>query len=164
MEFITLEEYKDFEGIKSPEDNVRIQFLVDSVNSQVSGILGADELTDYTNKTTRAPINIILDTDAKARDIVVTDEEGEPLEGLTGGKGYYTFTNEYIGIVNFTLPNRFLVVPNDIKLATAQLIRYYRSNEYKASISGAGQSVAYVSLTSNIPRHVMSVLAIYRRL
>lgn len=165
MEFLTVAEFKAFEGIKSPEGDAQIQLLVDSINVMVSNILGTDNLTDYVEKTTYAPIDIILDTAAKAADIVVTDNDSNPLVGLSGGKGFYKFTNsDYIGTLNFVLPNPFNPIPADLKLACLQLVKYYRSNEYKASISGAGQSVSYVSLSSNIPRHVLSILSAYRPL
>lgn len=163
MEFVTVEEFKTFEGLKSPEGDAQLSFIISGVNSLISSILGVDNLNDYVNKTSIKPIQILLSTDAKASDITVTNEDGDILEGLIGVKGVYTLNNDFVGVVNFEVPNPLgATIPSDLKMAAIYLVKYFRSNEYKASMSGAGQSVTFVSLSSNIPKHVMSVLSLYR--
>jgi hypothetical protein len=163
MEFITLQEVKDFESIRSPEGDVHLQTLVDGVNSQITTILDADQLETHVDKPSISPVLILLDTDALASQIVVTDLLDNPLIGLSGLKGQYWFSNEeYVGLLKITIPNRFATIPLDLKMAAAYLVRYYRKDEYKASVSGAGQAVSFVSLASNLPKHVLTVLSLYR--
>jgi hypothetical protein len=165
MEFITLQEVKDFESIRSPEGDIQLQTIVDGVNGQITTILDADHVDTYVDKPLTTSIQILLDTEVLASQIIVTDLLDNPLVGLSGLNGKYRFSNdEYVGTLKVTIPNRFATVPLDLKMAAAYLVRYYRKDEYKASVSGAGQAVSFVSLASNLPKHVLTVLSLYRRL
>ena len=165
-EIITIEEYKAAELIKSPESDVQITPIVAGVNSFLSNLLGLDNTSERVYKDTYA-FQIFLDTTASAKDILVLDAEGEVLTGLVGTKGSYTLTNEYTGEVFLTYPpslDTSTGFPDELKMAAIYLVRHYRKDEYKTNASGGGQSVSYVTLSSNIPKHVLALISPYRPL
>lgn len=162
MDFITLEEFKAFEGINSPNLDASIPFLISGVNKLLTNLLELDNTTYITYKSNTLPLEIILPTEAASEDIDVTTADGVTLEGLTGRYGTYIFNNTYTGQVLFSYPPRFTSPPEDLKLAALMLIRFYRKDEYKNSQSGNGQSVSNVPTIYNIPRHVMSIISMYR--
>lgn len=162
MDFITLQEVKDFEGLRSTDSDGEITSIVKGVNTMFTSLLDADNVTDHVEKPTASALSLFLDTDALAASIVAEDASGNTLTGLTGLKGNYTLSNPYIGLVKFTLPTKFSPVPDDLKMAALYMARHFRKAEYKSSESGSGQAVSFVSLSNNIPKHVLAVLSIYR--
>lgn len=164
-EIITVAEFKEAEGINSTTSDPQITMIVNGVNSYISEILDLDNTSDYLIKdeTTQS---FFLSTLDLASDIIVLAEDDTPLTGLSGAKGRYTISNDYLGVVKFTYTNILSPVngkyPSDIVLAALALARYYKREEYKASASGAGQSISFVTLANNIPKHVLSLLAHHR--
>jgi len=166
-QIISVADFKAAEGINRPDSDAQITTIVNGVNSYLSDILDLDNTSDYLEKVETTE-SFFLDTLDRAADIIVTDVDGVPLTGLTGSRGRYTLTNDYVGIVNFTYSNHIPLTggtyPADIILAAHTLARYYKREEYKASASAAGQSISFVTLSSNIPKHILSLVAHYRPL
>lgn len=164
MQFITVDEVKAFEGIKSPNEDNNITPLVGAVNRLLTNLTDAENTQFVYSKDSIDPLIMFLPTYGDASSITVNDSAGTPLPGLTGYSGKYTLSNPYIGEVTVLIPPPIdsSNIPEDLKLAALMLVRYYRKEEYKASQSGNGQAVSNVPSVHNVPRHIMAVLSQYR--
>lgn len=162
MEFITIQEVKTISGISSANEDATLALLVPGVNNLLTKLLDLDELDYSFTKLSTDSMPLFLETKAAVVDIVVKDSEGNDLPGLTGSNGKYRLDNVYVGDFSVTIPPRFTTVPADLKLAAHMLVKYYRKEEYKASQSANGQAVTNVPTVHNVPRHIMSIIALYR--
>lgn len=189
---ITVEEYKEAEGITSPKDDLRLNTLVPAVSQLVKTYCG-NSIVDYysTEKVevlnvnwethliqlTESPVNSI--TSVEERDsynasytTLSTDDYEYYLDSATDslvrttGVSYRNW-RQGPGAVRVTYTAGYEVCPEDLKLAVIDLITYYLKDEYKERKTLAGASVqnqASTSLSNNVafPDHIKRVLDLYK--
>ena len=171
---ITLEEYKEAEGIQSPKEDLRIEALIPSV-SQLVKTYCANSIVDYysTNKTevinvnwdtdviqlTESPVNTIVSVEERAsyQDSYVTlteaayefyfDASTDSLFRTTGGRNYRNW-QKGPGAVRVVYTAGYETVPADLQLAVIDLITYYIKDEHKERRTLAGASVQNQASTS----------------
>lgn len=178
MSVITLQEYKMFKGINNPNQDTKLQPLVDSVNSiiekycqialsptQATGV----RLTNHYSVLIlpKAPVIEVTSVGIKRSSTeteildptqyLVDEEEGtleiiDPMVNLP--------RNPYSFIVDFTYG--MSSVPFALKQAAIELLTYYDKREFnKSKDIGNGQSIDFMD--SNImPPHIKTLLDLYR--
>ena len=171
---ITLEEYKEAEGISSPKEDLRISTLVPSVSQLVKTYCG-NSIVDYysANKTETFTIDwstsVVQLTESPITTVVSVKERssyGEAYSTLsTSAFDYYvdTSTDSIIrtnsagnGInwprgpasVEVVYKAGYAEVPADLKLAVIDLLTYYLKDEHKERRTIAGASIQNQSSTS----------------
>ena len=171
---ITLEEYKEAEGIQSPKEDLRIEALIPSV-SQLVKTYCANSIVDYysTNKTevinvnwdtdviqlTESPVNTIVSVEERAsyQDSYVTlteaayefylDTSTDSLFRTTGGRNYRNW-QKGPGAVRVVYTAGYETVPADLQLAVIDLITYYIKDEHKERKTLAGATMQNQASTS----------------
>lgn len=188
---VTLEEYKEAEGITSVKEDLRITTLVESVSQLVKTYCG-NSLVDFwnTNKVEEFSINwatsMVQLTESPIKEIVSVEERNDfssPYSTLTSSDYYLENSTDSIfrvtstgqprnwksgpGSVKVTYKAGYEVVPADLKLAVFDLITYYLKDEHKErkSLQGATiQNQASTSQRNNVafPDHIKRVLDLYK--
>lgn len=163
----TLNDYKAAEGISSPKDDARLNFLIPSVSELVKTYCG-NSFVDYysTNKVdtinvdwdthivqlTESPVNTIVsveerDTYEDSYNTLTTaaheyyfDPVTDSVIRTTGGSSYKNWRRGP-GAVRVTYTAGYASIPTDLRLAVMDLITYYLKDEHKERRSIAGASI-----------------------
>lgn len=171
---ITLEEYKEAEGIQSPKEDLRIEALIPSVSQLIKTYCG-NSIVDYysTNKTevininwdthiiqlTESPVNTIVSVEERDsyQDSYVTlteasyeyyfDSSTDTVMRTTGGRNYRNWAKGP-GAVRVVYTAGYETVPADLQLAVIDMITYYMKDEHKERRTLAGASVQNQASTS----------------
>ena len=164
---ITVEEYKESEGISSPKDDLRLNYLIPSVSQLVKTYCG-NSFVDYysTNKVdtlnidwdthivqlTESPVNTIVsveerDTYEDSYNTLTTgaheyylDVATDSVIRTTGGSSYKNWRRGP-GAVRVTYTAGHSSLPLDLRLAVTDLITYYLKDEHKERRTIAGASI-----------------------
>jgi hypothetical protein len=163
----TLNDYKAAEGINSPKDDARLNFLIPSVSELVKTYCG-NSFVDYysTNKVdtinidwdthivqlTESPVNTIVsveerDTYEDSYNTLTTtaheyylDTATDSVIRTTGGSSYKNWRRGP-GAVRVTYTAGYSTLPLDLRLAVFDLITYYLKDEHKERRTIAGASI-----------------------
>lgn len=191
-DLITLEDYKEAEGISTPKDDLKLNALIPSVSQLVKTYCN-NSFVDYfsTNKVETFSINypqhFVQLTESPVNTIVSVQERDSITSSYTtlvNNSGYYLDTdtdsvyrsdgaNSYKsfpigpGAVIVTYKAGYSSVPDDLKLAVIDLITYYFKEERKVrqTIAGASrQNAGSSSQRDNVafPDHIKRVLDLYK--
>ncbi len=170
----TLNDYKAAEGINSPKDDARLNFLIPSVSELVKTYC-ANSFVDYYSSNKIDTLNIDWDThiiqltESPVTTIVSVEERnsyGDAYVTLTTGNYEYfldsatdsimrttsgsTYRNwrRGPGAVRVTYKAGYSTLPSDLRLAVFDLITYYLKDEHKERRSIAGASIQNQSSSS----------------
>ena len=171
---ITVEEYKESEGISSPKDDLRLNYLIPSVSQLVKTYCG-NSFVDYysTNKIdtinidwdthivqlTESPVNTIVsveerDTYEDSYNTLTTgaheyylDSATDSVIRTTGGSSYKNWRRGP-GAVRITYTAGYASIPVDLRLAVTDLVTYYLKDEHKERRTIAGASIQNQASTS----------------
>ena len=164
---VTLEEYKDAEGISNPKEDLRINALLPSVSQLVKTYCG-NSIIDYysTNKTetfnidwnthiiqlTESPVNTIVSVEERPsyqEDYVTLttanyDYYFDPSTDSilrTNSSGGYNSWRKGVAAARVVYTAGYENTPDDLKLAVFDLITYYLKDEYKERRTLGGASI-----------------------
>lgn len=154
---VTIEEYKESEGIVSLKDDLRLNNLIPSVSQLVKTYCG-NSIVDYYSQNkietininwdthlvqlTESPVNTIVtveerDSISSAYVVLTTlnheiflDTSTDTLFRVNGGAGYKNW-KKGPGAVRVTYTAGYSACPADLKLAVMDLITYYLKDEHK---------------------------------
>jgi len=171
---ITVEEYKESEGIEKPKDDLRLNYLIPSVSQLVKTYCG-NSFVDYysTNKIdtinidwdthivqlTESPVNTIVsveerDTYEDSYNTLTTaaheyylDSVTDSVIRTTGGSSYKNWRRGP-GAVRITYTAGYASIPVDLRLAVTDLVTYYLKDEHKERRTIAGASIQNQASTS----------------
>jgi len=171
---ITVEEYKESEGIEKPKDDLRLNYLIPSVSQLVKTYCG-NSFVDYysTNKIdtinidwdthivqlTESPVNTIVsveerDTYEDSYNTLTTaaheyylDSVTDSVMCTTGGSSYKNWRRGP-GAVRITYTAGYASIPVDLRLAVTDLVTYYLKDEHKERRTIAGASIQNQASTS----------------
>lgn len=171
---ITLEEYKDSQGLVGSKEDARLELLITSVSQLVKTYCGRTFIDYYTedkvelfNITYETPyielseFPLILVTSVEERDSYqsaytvrtenafefYTDTETDNII-KTNPAGAYLNWCRGPGAVRVTYNGGYNATPEDLKLAVYDLITYYHKNEHKESKTIAGSTISNKQSTS----------------
>ena len=191
-DLVTLEEYKDGEGITTTKDDTRLSALIASV-SQLVKTYCANSFVDFysSNKTETFNINwatyTVQLTESPVNSVVTVKERdsyGSAYVTLTTGAQEYFLSPDTdsifrttsagyknwprgVAAVEVVYTAGYSAVPADLKLAVLDLVTYYLKDEHKQRQSIAGASIQNASSSSQrdnvaFPDHIKRVLDLYK--
>lgn len=165
---IGLDSAKEYLSINSPNQDVKIQTLVDYVNDFIIEFcsIEANEapITKTRRVTSASGRNAVLPSTEITQVISVTsngellEEEDYYLDTASGILVFYTdVTTKLFGIVVEYEIGPY-VPKGDLKLAALELLKYFYKDEYKGSVSsGQGDSISF-EVAKSIPNKIRHIL------
>ena len=178
---ITVDKYKDLEGISSTKEDTKLDIFVPAVSQLVKTYCGNSIIDFYsTNKVETLSVDwgthIVQLTESPVNTIVSVQERQNPAadyETLTASDYYLDTTTDSVlrlsgsgyknwhqgaGAVIVTYTAGYETVPLDLQLAVADLVTYYLRDEHKArqTLQGATRENAESSIRNNpaFPDHI----------
>lgn len=189
-DLITLNEYKEQEGITSPKDDLRLNHIIPSVSQLVKTYCG-NSIVDYYSQdkveefTVDWNTSIVQLTESPLISITKVEERenfSSPYAELTSSDYYVdTTTDSVVRVINGTYKNwktgpgsvrityraGYSECPADLKLAVYDLVTYYLKDEHKERKTLAGATVQNQASTTQrnnvaFPDHIKRVLDLYK--
>lgn len=184
MSIITLEEYKTYAGISSPNKDAEITVLLEPATEMIEGYLKYT----FTSDDMEAPVAVqktetfltspfqqeyLLDeVDTTVANVSFAGIQGNSAPELTADDW---FADTRLGKVTLFYPVDSAVfkctveydvtkTPTEsIKLAACMLVDYWNQKDFKSAIAQGGQSVTYTPVRT-MPKHIENILNNYRTL
>ena len=171
---VTLNEYKEAEGIANPKEDLRLQTLIPSISQLVKTYCG-NSIIDFYSSNKVEDFDIYWETfavqltESPIVDVVSVQERGSYDEAYTtlttGAHEYYLDTRtdsiirtnnsggrlnwkQGVGAVKVTYKAGYASTPEDLKLAVFDLITYYLRDEHKERRTLGGASIQNQPSTS----------------
>ena len=191
-DLITLQTYKDAEGLSTPKEDLRINALIPSV-SQLVKTYCANSFVDYYSSAKTEIINvdwgthIVQLTESPVNSITSVQERtsysGAYTTLTTGAYEYYlesstdsvlrTTSAGYknwptgVGAVKVVYTAGWSAVPKDLELAVIDLVTYYLKDEHKERRVLGGASIQNSSSSTQsdnvaFPDHIKRVIDLYK--
>jgi hypothetical protein len=190
-DLITLEDYKEAEGISTPKDDLKLSALIPSVSQLVKTYCGTSFVDYYTsNKIETFSINwntnLVQLTETPLVSIVSVEERDDYSSSYTTVPTAEYFADTTLDViyrvstsggaknwpggpaaVKITYKAGYDTCPADLKLAVIDLITYYHKDEHKERKVMAGASIQNSASTSQrnnvaFPDHIKRVLDLYK--
>ena len=190
-DLVTVQDYKDAEGLTGAKDDDRLNILVPQISELVKRYCGTSFVDFFSSDKTETfnvteDTSVIIVSESPLISVTSVKERGSPTESyttLTVNEDYYvdtTFdavrrivgngTKNYqkgFGAVQIAYRSGYSAVPSDLKLAVMDLITYYLRDEHtsRRSLQGAtldNQGTSSVRNNTDFPDHIKRVLDLYR--
>ena len=188
---ITLEDYKEAEGISTPKDDLKLDAIIPSVSQLVKTYCGTSLVDFYsTNKAeefninwatnlvqlTEGPINVVNSVEER-------DNFGESYTAVPNTEYYLDLSTDSVhrvntsgnpkswptgpGAVRISYTAGYADCPKDLQLAVIDLVTYYMKDEHKARQTMQGASIQNNTSSSQrdnvaFPDHIKRVLDLYK--
>jgi len=184
---ITLEDYKEAEGINTPKEDLRLANLIPSVSQLIKTYCGNSIIDHYSgaNKVetlsinygthaiqlTESPIVTIVTVQERTEiggayttlsntDDVELDAATDTLYRVSGG--HYQNWEQGINSVKVTYAAGYNSTPADLLLAVADTVTYYLKGEHKERKTIKGATIQNARSDISFPDHIKRVLDLYR--
>tara|TARA_Y100001972_G_scaffold68303_1_gene83279 strand:+ start:141 stop:728 length:588 start_codon:yes stop_codon:yes gene_type:complete len=190
-DLVTVQDYKDAEGLTGAKDDDRLNILVPQISELVKRYCGTSFVDFFSSDKTETfnvteDTSVIIVSESPLVSVTSVKERGSPTESyttLTVNEDYYvdtTFdavrrivgngTKNYqkgFGAVQIAYRSGYSAVPSDLKLAVMDLVTYYLRDEHtsRRSLQGAtldNQGTSSVRNNTDFPDHIKRVLDLYR--
>ena len=190
-DLVTVQDYKDAEGLTGAKDDDRLAILVPQISELVKRYCGTSFVDYYSTDKTEVfnvtdDTSVIIVSESPLVSVTSVKEREGPTEAyttLTVNSDYYvdaTFDavrrvtgnnsknfKKGFGSVEIAYRSGYSAVPSDLKLAIFDLITYYLRDEHKSrrTIQGAtleSQASSSVRNNTDFPDHIKRVLDLYR--
>ena len=190
-DLVTVQDYKDAEGLTGAKDDDRLAILVPQISELVKRYCGTSFVDYYSTDKTEVfnvtdDTSVIIVSESPLVSVTSVKEREGPTEAyttLTVNSDYYvdaTFDavrrvtgnnsknfKKGFGSVEIAYRSGYSAVPSDLKLAICDLITYYLRDEHKSrrTIQGAtleSQASSSVRNNTDFPDHIKRVLDLYR--
>ena len=190
-DLVTVQDYKDAEGLTGAKDDDRLNILVPQISELVKRYCGTSFVDFFSSDKTETfnvteDTSVIIVSESPLISVTSVKERGSPTESyttLTVNEDYYvdtTFdavrrivgngTKNYqkgFGAVQIAYRSGYSAVPSDLKLAVMDLVTYYLRDEHtsRRSLQGAtldNQGTSSVRNNTDFPDHIKRVLDLYR--
>ena len=185
-DLISLNDYKELEGVTNTQHDARTEVIIDSVSQLVKTYCG-NSLVDFysTNKTE------LISVEYQTNAIQLTESPVISISGVrerpTIGSAYVTldtstdveldtttdtvyridggYTKNWergINSVEVTYKAGYATVPADLKLAVADLVTHYLKGEHKERRTISGATIQNQKSDIAFPDHIKRVLDLYK--
>lgn len=190
-DLVTVQDYKDAEGLSGTKDDARLAILVPQISDLVKRYCGTSFIDFYSSDKTEVfniteDTSVIIVSESPLVSVTSVKEREGPTESyttLTVNQDYYVDTTfdavrrvqgngsknykRGFGAVEIAYRSGYSAVPSDLKLAVMDLITYYLRGEHKSrrTIQGAtleSQASSSVRNNTDFPDHIKRVLDLYR--
>ncbi|CAM0005133.1 head-tail adaptor [Vibrio phage D239] len=181
MALITIDEFKTYAGINSPNKDEQINPLLEPATEMIQGYLKIE----FTSEDISTPLPkrvvekfltdslqqeyLLPDMDVDVLSVTLTGIQGRGAPELEDGDWFVdTRLGKLTFFVDMSSPY-YCDVEYDttsspteaIKLATCMLVNYWLQQDFNSAIAGAGQSVTYTPVRV-LPKHIENILNIHR--
>ena len=162
---ITLEDYKSYAEINSPNSDTKLTALVEYVNNFVSKYCGTKfSPTIVLGEKHEVFGNLIVLKNAPIISVegILLDGRELPIDYVELEEGIVTLVRPLNGLrasVDYTYGHES--IPGALKIACFELITYFNKREFNKSKSLAGENITYLD-PSVIPPHVRAAFDLYR--
>lgn len=178
-DLVTLDEYKIYAGIRSEEQDERLEALIGNVSSLIKAYCGRTFIDFYDEADTmycNGEFPQVFVREYPVRDVLsfeYSPDYGVTYAPLTEGTDFvidraldviHVIIKPSISSVNgYKLQYRggYEVVPADLKLAVMDTVMYYAKSENNPKKVNGFVSIEYV-LSADFPAHIKRVLDLYR--
>jgi len=188
-DLITIDKYKEIEGISSTKEDVKLEIFIPSVSQLVKTYCGNSILDYFTvNKVedfsltwdstflqlTESPVNTIVEIQERRRpteNYSILDSNEYYLDTKTDSviriPTKYQYWPQGPGSVLVTYSAGYAATPADLLLAGADLVTYYLKDEHKQRQTLQGASIENARSGGNannpaFPDHIKRVLDLYK--
>ena len=190
-DLVTVQDYKDAEGLTGAKDDDRLAILIPQISELVKRYCGTSFVDYYSTDKTEVfnvtdDTSVIIVSESPLVSVTSVKEREGPTEAyttLTVNSDYYVDTTfdavrrvtgnnsknfkKGFGSVEIKYRSGYSAVPSDLKLAIFDLITYYLRDEHKSrrTIQGAtleSQASSSVRNNTDFPDHIKRVLDLYR--
>ena len=190
-DLVTVQDYKDSEGLTGAKDDDRLNILVPQISELVKKYCGTSFVDFYSSDKTETfniteSTSVIIVSESPLVSVTSVKERGNPTDSyttLTVNQDYYVDTTfdavrritgnssknfqKGFGSVQIAYRSGYSAVPSDLKLGVFDLITYYLRDEHKrrSTIQGATlelQGTSSVRNNTDFPDHIKRVLDLYR--
>ena len=189
-DIITLDEYKQFQGLSKTDSDAKLSLIISSASSIIKAYLGnifapnANPIVEYISvdyDTNRIypkyyPINSIVSVEESDR--YTTDStvhvplqtgtqfylDDDSIVRVPGSLGFANWPISPSTVkLTYTAGYNLTTAPADLQLATIQLVNYYVNTEYVPSRSLQGATIINPSAgVAELPAHVRTILDTYK--
>ena len=190
-DLVTVQDYKDAEGLTGAKDDDRLNILVPQISELVKKYCGTS-FVDFFNTDKTETFNItestsvIIVSESPLVSVTSVKERGNPTDSyttLTVNQDYYVDTTfdavrrvtgnnaknfqKGFGSVQIAYRSGYSAVPSDLKLAVFDLITYYLKDEHKERRTLGGATIQNQGSTTQrdnvaFPDHIKRVLDLYK--
>lgn len=183
---ITLAQYKELEGITSPQHDARTEVIITSVSQLIRTYCGNSITEHYTGndkvetlsvtygtnllQLTESPVNSITTvqerTDVSSAYTTLTandwvlDADTDSIYRVSGTG--YTNWEQGINAVKITYSAGYASTPADLLLAVADAVTYYLKGEHKERRTIQGATIQNARSDIAFPDHIKRVLDLYK--
>lgn len=186
---ITVDRYKELEGISSTKEDTKLDILVPAVSQLVKSYCGnsiidfysTSKVEDFTIDWGTYVVQLTESPLVSVSSVQTRDNVSESYTELSSDKYYIDTTTDSIfrvqgsgyknwpqgpGAVKVTYKAGYSACPTDLQLAVADLITYYLRDEHKTrqTLAGATRETEQSSLRNSpaFPDHIKRVLDLYK--
>lgn len=175
MEFLTYDDYKTYANLKQPDIAPDVKVLIDAANAHVSAWLNITEDASETiqvlsTRNTYFLSGISANSISYIRPMTATDDtyDLDPSTYFLKPPGTLTFivippAGYYNVALDFATSDP-TTVTQDIKNAVYMLVNYWAKSEYRDSRSFGGETVAFTTQATGMPKHIRTILELYRNI
>ncbi|BAV81300.1 hypothetical protein [Vibrio phage VCPH] len=193
MAVITLDDYKAWATIKSPNQDTQLTPLVEAASAAVESFLGYKFTTDTSGVDTPKRVTKKYPLAHRFQDeFLLPDMDVSILTISVYSTNHYTTINPAVELLMADLdPSEYHVeedigllkifrrmyegwgievvydtskTPDEaVKLATCLLVDYWKDKDFNTTVTQGGQSVSHVS-TRVLPKHIEAILNMYRQI
>lgn len=186
-DLITLQEYKDFEGIEGNNDDTRLNALIPAVSALIKSYCNRTFI-DYNSSdkveffSIEWPQNVVFLSEIPLIAITSVEEAETPYEDanyVTLTSAQYEYNTDLdalyriqdgvrkdfvtgINSVKVTYTGGYSSVPADLLLAVVDLITYYLKKEHKPELNHASFTIRRATDEPDFPDHIKRILDLYR--
>lgn len=173
MQFLTYEEYQTLSELKKPTlDNVTKQYI-DAANAHITAWLNWDDSTSQVIRVISTRDTYFLDN-VQASAILSVNRYGTT-DNPIDPSNYYLQKPGQLVFINIPSNGVYTVevVPSDItgstvgkdlKTAAILLVNYWSKNEYRNSKTFGGETVTFTTQSTGMPKHIRTILELYRNI
>ena len=184
-DLISLNDYKELEGVTNTQHDARTEVIIDSVSQLVKTYCGNSIIDFYgTNKVETLSVNYsttqIQLTESPVNSIVSVEERSEVGGAYTTlttsdyeldkntdtlhrvSSGSYKNWEKGVNSVKLTYTAGYSAVPADLKLAVADLVTHYLKGEHKERRTISGATIQNQKSDIAFPDHIKRVLDLYK--
>lgn len=170
MEIITVEDWKNYGGLKRPELDGQIPFQIAAANALITQLLGIDDSDEAVDLLPTKPARRRYFMSSPGPNVVNTMLIND---NLIAKEQYKVYPDGSImlkfsppeGFMELTYTNAtFANVPDDLKLAAILLVEFWFKNDYRESRTVGGETIQYNSRKSGVPEHIRTIIEVHRRL
>lgn len=170
MEIITIDDYRDYAGLKQPGVTGELALQIKSANALITSAMGYSNAVTGNEDilyTKPARTKYFLSSPSASKITKATHETmGDITSSLNLRQGGVILAPRNLPAGDLVVEYEdggMLTIPDDLKLAAILLVEHWNKKDYRESRTFGGETVQFNSRKSGIPEHIRTIIELYRR-